>query len=328
MLRLAAVTARRRSNPARFLASAKHAAKPRAPERDLSSRQLFAALGLRTFSREELRQRFDAADADADGYDPARAAGFGGAQMWKRTARRRALRRLDKDQDNRVSWDEDVDHPGRGLEETGASGLGATVPGGPVGGRGHAHFSSELGLGPAGGWCQRVGPAPARRQRPRQRGRILGPAAARGGRFTHDRVGVWAVRKSAVVGCLSGPPAMARPSWLGRAARNRRHAIEQASRRWRDFPTDGYRPRTRRSTWRARALTGRAWPVWSQDRPWPPPTSRRRCRADRAPLGASFNAGTIMGPAIGGGLAASGPVGDVAAVGGFVALERYLLASC
>ena len=68
MLRLAAVTARRRSNPARFLASAKHAAKARAPERDLSSRQLFAALGLRTFSREELRQRFDAADADADGY--------------------------------------------------------------------------------------------------------------------------------------------------------------------------------------------------------------------------------------------------------------------
>ena len=62
MLRLAATTARR-SATARFLASAKHAAKPRPPERDLSSRQLFAALGLRTFSREELRQRFDAADA-------------------------------------------------------------------------------------------------------------------------------------------------------------------------------------------------------------------------------------------------------------------------
>ena len=70
MLRFAATTARRSAvkRPARFLASAKHAAKPRPPERDLSSRQLFAALGLRTFSREELRQRFDAADADADGY--------------------------------------------------------------------------------------------------------------------------------------------------------------------------------------------------------------------------------------------------------------------
>ena len=62
------LTRARRKCPARFLASAKHAAKPRPPERDLSSRQLFAALGLRTFSREELRQRFDAADADADGY--------------------------------------------------------------------------------------------------------------------------------------------------------------------------------------------------------------------------------------------------------------------
>ena len=77
MLRLAAVTTARRSAAARRTAQirclAKDAAKgapaaPRAPERDLSSRQLFAALGLRTFSREELRQRFDAADADADGY--------------------------------------------------------------------------------------------------------------------------------------------------------------------------------------------------------------------------------------------------------------------
>jgi len=32
---------------------------------------------------------------------------------------------------------------------------------------------------------------------------------------------------------------MTRPSWLGRAARNRhRHAIEQASRRWRDSLLD------------------------------------------------------------------------------------------
>ena len=113
MLRLAAVTARRgaATRPARFLASAKHAAKARAPERDLSSRQLFAALGLRTFSREELRQRFDAADADADGYLTRHEAAelFGGAldvEADRKAAARAVLRRLDKDQDNRVSWDE------------------------------------------------------------------------------------------------------------------------------------------------------------------------------------------------------------------------------
>ena len=34
--------------------------------------------------------------------------------------------------------------------------------------------------------------------------------------------------------CVGSFPAMTRPTWLGRAARNRhRHAIEQASRRWR-----------------------------------------------------------------------------------------------
>ena len=44
--------------------------------------------------------------------------------------------------------------------------------------------------------------------------------------------------------------------------------------------------------------------------------------ATQAPLGASFNAGTIMGPAIGGGLAALvGPSATFAAVGGFVALD-------
>ena len=159
MLRLAAVTARRRSNPARFLASAKHA-KPRAPERDLSSRQLFAALGLRTFSREELRQRFDAADADADGYLTRHEAAelFGGAldvETDRKAAARAVLRRLDKDQDNRVSWDEFRSTileeasrrdrriwPLAGTMFLGGLSVGAVMPIMPI-------LVSELGLGPA-----------------------------------------------------------------------------------------------------------------------------------------------------------------------------------
>ena len=48
------------------------------------------------------------------------------------------------------------------------------------------------------------------------------------------------------VGCISHFSAMARPSWLGRAARNEhRHAIEQASRRWRGGGRDDS-ARTRR----------------------------------------------------------------------------------
>ncbi len=47
-------------------------------------------------------------------------------------------------------------------------------------------------------------------------------------------------------GCLSHFSAMTRPSWLGRAARNRhRHAIEQASHRWRGGRRDDS-ARTRR----------------------------------------------------------------------------------
>ena len=55
--------------------------------------------------------------------------------------------------------------------------------------------------------------------------------------------------------------------------------------------------------------------VRSQASPMASPLSRA---ATQAPLGASFNAGTIMGPAIGGGLAALvGPSATFAAVGGF-----------
>ena len=181
MLRLAAVTARRRSNPARFLASAKHdAAKPRAPERDLSSRQLFAALGLRTFSREELRQRFDAADADADGYLTRHEAAelFGGAldvEADRKAAARAVLRRLDKDQDNRVSWDEFRSTileeasrrdrriwPLAGTMFLGGLSVGAVMPIMPI-------LVSELGLGPADygvvisafGFAKLVGNVPA-----------------------------------------------------------------------------------------------------------------------------------------------------------------------
>ena len=161
MFRFAALTARRGAakRPARFLA--KHAAnKPRAPERDLSSRQLFAALGLRTFSREELRQRFDAADADADGYLTRHEAAelFGGAldvEADRKAAARAVLRRLDKDQDNRVSWDEFQTTileeasrrdrriwPLAGTMFLGGLSVGAVMPIMPI-------LVSELGLGPA-----------------------------------------------------------------------------------------------------------------------------------------------------------------------------------
>ena len=179
MLRLAATTARR-SATARFLASAKHAAKPRAPERDLSSRQLFAALGLRTFSREELRQRFDAADADADGYLTRHEAAelFGGAldvEADRKAAARAVLRRLDKDQDNRVSWDEFRSTileeasrrdrriwPLAGTMFLGGLSVGAVMPIMPI-------LVSELGLGPADygvvisafGFAKLVGNVPA-----------------------------------------------------------------------------------------------------------------------------------------------------------------------
>ena len=170
MFRFAAATARRsaaasRTAQNRCLASAKkHAAKPakppRAPERDLSSRQLFAALGLRTFSREELRQRFDAADADADGYLTRHEAAelFGGAldvEADRKAAARAVLRRLDKDQDNRVSWDEFRSTileeasrrdkriwPLAGTMFLGGLSVGAVMPIMPI-------LVSELGLGPA-----------------------------------------------------------------------------------------------------------------------------------------------------------------------------------
>ena len=167
MLRLAASRARSaaasRTAQIRCLASAKHAkhaAKPRAPERDLSSRQLFAALGLRTFSREELRQRFDAADADADGYLTRHEAAelFGGAldvEADRKAAARAVLRRLDKDQDNRVSWDEFQTTileeasrrdkriwPLAGTMFLGGLSVGAVMPIMPI-------LVSELGLGPA-----------------------------------------------------------------------------------------------------------------------------------------------------------------------------------
>ena len=165
MFRFAAATARRsaaasRTAQIRCLASAKHAAKPRAPERDLSSRQLFAALGLRTFSREELRQRFDAADADADGYLTRHEAAelFGGAldvEADRKAAARAVLRRLDKDRDNRVSWDEFRSTileeasrrdrriwPLAGTMFLGGLSVGAVMPIMPI-------LVSELGLGPA-----------------------------------------------------------------------------------------------------------------------------------------------------------------------------------
>jgi len=79
-------------------------------ELKLSSRQLFAALGLRTFSREELRLRFDAADADKDGFMTARDAAdlicASDVEADRAAAARAVLRRLDKDEDGRVSWAE------------------------------------------------------------------------------------------------------------------------------------------------------------------------------------------------------------------------------
>ena len=182
MLRFAATTARRSAvkRPARFLASAKHAAKARPPERDLSSRQLFAALGLRTFSREELRQRFDAADADADGYlTRSEAAELFGRSLDveadRKAAARAVLRRLDKDQDNRVSWDEFRSTileeasrrdrriwPLAGTMFLGGLSVGAVMPIMPI-------LVSELGLGPADygvvisafGFAKLVGNVPA-----------------------------------------------------------------------------------------------------------------------------------------------------------------------
>ena len=168
MFRFAAATARRsaaasRTAQNRCLASAKkHAAKPakppRAPERDLSSRQLFAALGLRPFSREELRQRFDAADADGYLTRSEAAELFGRSldvEADRKAAARAVLRRLDKDQDNRVSWDEFRSTileeasrrdkriwPLAGTMFLGGLSVGAVMPIMPI-------LVSELGLGPA-----------------------------------------------------------------------------------------------------------------------------------------------------------------------------------
>jgi hypothetical protein len=65
---------------------------------------------------------------------------------------------------------------------------------------------------------------------------------------------------------LSHFPATTRPSWLGRAVRNRhRHAIEQASRRWRAGRCDDS-ARTRRNI-----LISTQVPVWS----WRPPVRPR-----------------------------------------------------
>ena len=209
---------------------------------------------------------------------------------------------------------------------------GTMFLGGLSGGRGHAdhaHPRERVGLGSGGLWCghQRVRFREARRQRARE-SESLGRRPLVAGGLLMIASGYGAVWNSTRSGALSRSSAMARPSWLGRAARNRhRHAIERRrvdgviSTRavgvtaFADSTLDLAGARALTGLGVAGLVTGSSMAAADLSTP----LSRA---ATQAPLGASFNAGTIMGPAIGGGLAALvGPSATFAAVGGFVALD-------
>ena len=316
MLRLAAATARRSAaaRPARFLAvppsgpnAAPKSTAPGLPSKNavatapvdkkelkLSSRQLFAALGLRTFSREELRRRFDASDADKDGFMTARDAAdlicASDVEADRLAAARAVLRRLDKDEDGRVSWEEFestiIEEASRrdrriwplaGTMFLGGLSVGAVMPIMPI-------LVRDLGLGPADyglmigafGAAKLVGNVPAAAlveslgRRPLIAGGLLmiaggfGATAFAGG--TAGLADARALTGLGVAGLVTGSSMAAA-----------------------DLST---------------------------------PLSRA---ATQAPLGASFNAGTIMGPALGGALASLvGPSFTFAAVGGFVALDALV----
>ena len=77
---------------------------------DLSSHQLFGALGLQTFSKDELRKAFDKADLDGDGVINCREAGkiFADSVSCedRPAAAAAVLEHLDRDHDGNITWAE------------------------------------------------------------------------------------------------------------------------------------------------------------------------------------------------------------------------------
>ena len=107
--RAARTTAAARTSP-RCLATVDDAKTTERKTLDLSSHQLFGALGLQTFSKDELRAAFDKADLDGDGVINCREAGkiFADSVTCedRPAAARAVLAHLDRDHDGTISWDE------------------------------------------------------------------------------------------------------------------------------------------------------------------------------------------------------------------------------
>jgi hypothetical protein len=126
---------------------------------DLSSHQLFGALGLQTFSKDELRKAFDKADLDGDGVINCREAGkiFADSVSCedRPAAAAAVLEHLDRDHDGNITWAEfeksileeasTVDttvYPLAAVMFSGGLSVGTIMPVLPI-------IVRDLGLGPA-----------------------------------------------------------------------------------------------------------------------------------------------------------------------------------
>ena len=126
---------------------------------DLSSHQLFGALGLQTFSKDELRKAFDKADLDGDGVINCREAGkiFADSVSCedRPAAAAAVLEHLDRDEDGEITWAEfetsileeasTVDttvYPLAAVMFSGGLSVGTIMPVLPI-------IVRDLGLGPA-----------------------------------------------------------------------------------------------------------------------------------------------------------------------------------
>ena len=156
--RAARTTAAARTSP-RCLATVDDAKTTERKTLDLSSHQLFGALGLQTFSKDELRAAFDKADLDGDGVINCREAGkiFADSVTCedRPAAARAVLAHLDRDHDGTISWDEfeksileeasTVDtavYPLAAVMFSGGLSVGTIMPVLPI-------IVRDLGLGPA-----------------------------------------------------------------------------------------------------------------------------------------------------------------------------------